>query len=72
MSWIIEHCINGSWENSSSEGEAYDTEEEAGEELANFIESCLQEVEEGLLFDAPNREDYRITEISDEHNHQAQ
>lgn len=70
---IQEFCLFGGWTNTWSyeddEGHTikttYDTKEDAEAELEYFFEQMQQEVDEGNMEDMPDRDDFRIKEITE-------
>jgi hypothetical protein len=69
---VQEYCLFGGWTNTWSyeddEGKTisttYDTEEQAEHELDYFFKQMQKEVDDGNMEDLPDRDDFRIMEVS--------
>ena len=69
---VQEFCLCGGWTNTwTSEDETgamlpslFDTSQEAEAELDWYLKECQDEVEEGNMEDAPDREEFRIVEVA--------
>jgi hypothetical protein len=63
---VQEYCICGGWTNhwtTNDEPTYFDSEAEAQAELDEYLKDCQDEVEEGNMEDAPDREEFRIVEV---------
>lgn len=64
---VQEFCLCGGWTNTWSDEDGastFQTKEQAEAELDWFLHNMLEEVEAGNMEDAPDREDFRIVEVS--------
>ena len=72
---VQEFCLFGGWTNTWTSYDlntdiekpsTFATREEAEAELEYFFKDCEEAVKDGNMEDIPDREDFRIEEISDE------
>jgi hypothetical protein len=65
---VQEYCLAGGWTNTWSDDNGattFDTQEQAQAELDWFLHDMAIEVEEGNMADVPDRDNFRIVEVTE-------